>query len=307
MASIASIDTTTGSLVSVIVPCYNSERTIRRCLNSIINQQTSVSFDVTVVDSSTDQTPQIVQHEFPSVRLIHLATRTFAGAARNVGVRATEAPYCLMIDSDCVTNPDLIERMMARHRTGQYAAIGGSTANGTPRSLSGLIGYLAEFKEFMPEAPERVGATVPTANIAYRRETLERFGMFDDRMFMAEDILLHWKMHTAGECILFDPAIEVTHLNRTGWREVLAYQIPLGRSSAMARRLGSLRGTVLLNHRVLIVLMPFVRTARAAEWLARYDLKKFFLFLLIWPLYFLAMSFWSFGFFREARQQTVSQ
>jgi GT2 family glycosyltransferase len=212
-----------------------------------------------------------------------------------------------MIDSDCVTNPDLIERMIARHRTGQYAAIGGSTANGTPRSLSGLIGYLAEFKEFMPEAPERVSATVPTANIAYRRETLERFGMFDDRMFMAEDILLHWKMHTAGECILFDPAIEVTHLNRTGWREVLAYQIPLGRSSAMARRLGGLRGTVLLNHRVLIVLMPFVRTARAAEWLARYDLKKFFLFLLIWPLYFLAMSFWSFGFFREARQQTVSQ
>jgi GT2 family glycosyltransferase len=300
-----SIDKTAAPLVSVIVPCYNSERTIRRCLTSIINQETSVSFDITVVDSSSDQTPQIVEHEFPSVQLIHLESRTYAGAARNVGVRTTEAPYCLMIDSDCVASADLIERVMARHRTGHYAAVGGSIANGTPRSLSGLIGYLAEFKEFMPEASMRIVATVPTANVAYRRETLEQFGMFDESMFMAEDILLHWKMHTAGESILFDPAIEVTHLNRTGWREVLSYQVPLGRTSAMARRLGGLPGTVLLKHPMLIVLMPFVRTARAAEWLAKYDFKMFLLFLLIWPLYFLAMTFWSFGFLRGARQEQL--
>ena len=304
MASSESIDRTAGPLVSVIVPCYNSERTIRRCLTSIINQKTSASFDITVVDSSTDQTPQIVQSEFPSVRFIHLATRAFAGAARNVGVRATQSQYCLMIDSDCVASHDVVERMVARHRTGDYAAIGGSTANGTPRSLSGLIGYLAEFKEFMPEAPERIGATVPTANITYRRDKLERFGMFDEKMYMAEDILLHWKMHVAGECILFDPSIEVTHLNRIGWRQILSYQIPLGRSSAMARRLGGLPGTVLLSHHAMILLMPFVRTARAVEWLARYDRKLFLLFLLIWPFYFLAMSFWSFGFLKEARHNT---
>ena len=149
-----------------------------------------------VVDSSSDQTPRMVQREFPSVRLIHLEKRAFAGAARNVGIRATKAPYCLMIDSDCVARPNVIELMMARHRAGRHAAVGGSAANGTPRSLSGLIGYLAEFKEFMPQAPERVGATVPTANIAYKREKLEQFGMFDETMYMAEDILLRWRMHT---------------------------------------------------------------------------------------------------------------
>jgi hypothetical protein len=117
---------------------------------------------------------------------------------------------------------------------------------------------------------------------------------------MAEDLLLHWKMHSAGERIVFDPTIKVTHLNRTGWREVLSYQVSLGRASAMARRLGGLPGAFLLNHRVLILGLPFARTARAARWLARYDLNKFLLFLLIWPLYLLAMSFWAFGFFREA-------
>ena len=126
----SSIDKTVVPLVSVIVPCYNSERTIWRCLTSIINQQTSISYDVTVVDSSSDQTPRIVEREFPSVRLIHLEKRAFAGAARNVGIRATKAPYCLMIDSDCVARPKVIELMMARHRAGRHAAVGGSAANG---------------------------------------------------------------------------------------------------------------------------------------------------------------------------------
>ena len=151
----SSIDKTVVPLVSVIVPCYNSERTIWRCLTSIINQQTSISYDVTVVDSSSDQTPRMVEREFPSVRLIHLEKRAFAGAAGNVGIRATKAPYCLMIDSDCVARPNVIELMMTRHRAGRHAAVGGSAANGTPRSLSGLIGYLAEFKEFMPSAGAR--------------------------------------------------------------------------------------------------------------------------------------------------------
>ncbi len=299
MSSIDPLDTHKRPLVSVIVPCYNSERTITRCLAAVVNQQTSVSFDVTVVDSSSDHTPRIVEREFPSVRLIHLESRTYAGAARNVGLRATRAPFCLMIDSDCVARPDLIERMIVHHRAEHYAAVGGSLANGTPRSLSGLVGYLAEFKEFMPETKTRLVTTVPTANVAYRREALERFELFDEGVSMAEDILLNWKMHCAGERILFDPAIEVTHLNRTGWREVLSYQVRLGRSSAMARRLGALPGAFLLDHPLLIFLMPFGRTLRAARWLVRYDLNKFLAFLLIWPLYLVAMSFWSFGFLRE--------
>jgi glycosyltransferase involved in cell wall biosynthesis len=287
-------------LVSVIVPCYNSERTIRQCLGAILDQRTTFAFDVTVVDSSSDQTPKIVEREFPSVRLVRFDKRKFAGAARNAGVRATEAPYCFMIDSDCIAQPCLIERAMARHREAQYAAVSGSLRNGTPKSLSGIIGYLIEFKEFMPSAPERLAYGAPTANILYRREALERHGCFDEDMQLAEDILLNWKIHSSGERILFDPAIEATHLNRTGWPKTLSYQVALGRMSALARRRGGLPGKMLLAYPPLIALMPFVRTARAAEWLAKYDKKMFLLYLLIWPGYLLAALFWSYGFLEEA-------
>ena len=287
-------------IVSVIVPCYNSEQTIRRCLNAILRQHTSTPYDVIVVDSSVDGTPQIVEQEFPSVRLIHIESRTFAGAARNVGVRATGAPFCLMIDSDCLARPDLIERVMARHREGQYAAVGGSVANGTPRSLSGWIGYLMEFKELMPSTPMRLASSVPTGNSAYRREVFERYGYFDEDLWLTEDLLFNWKLFSAGEHLLFDPAIEVTHLNRTGWQNVLSYQIVLGRTSVTARKrgngLGSRSGNALIRYPILIALMPFVRVMRAAIWLAAYDRRSLLLFSLVWPAYLLAAAFWSFGF-----------
>jgi GT2 family glycosyltransferase len=291
--------------LTVIVPCYNSERTISSCLSAILSQQTSIPYDVIVVDSSKDRTAEIVATDFPSVRLIRLSKRTYAGAARNVGVRATRAPYCLMIDSDCIARPDLIERAMSRHSEGEYAAVGGALRNGTPRSLSGWIGYLIEFKEFMPTTPLRIEKGVPTANITYRREVLVGHGGFDEQMWLSEDILLNWKISSSGHLIIFDPAVEVTHLNRTGWETILTYQVHLGRYSAEARRRGGLPGGILLKYPVLVVLMPLVRTARAAEWFARHDRPVLLLFAFIWPLYLLAAIFWSYGFLESVLHPLV--
>jgi len=285
--------------ISVIIPCYNSERTIRLCLTAVVNQSTSIPFDVTVVDSSTDQTPRIVEQEFPSVRLIHLEHRTLAGAARNLGIQSTRAPLCLMIDSDCVAESDVIERFVARHREGDYAAVSGSLSNGTPKSLSGWVGYLIEFREFIPSAPMRLEKSLPTAGIAYQREIFERYGYFEEDLWPAEDLLFNWKLYSAGESLLFDPDIKVTHLNRTGWRAVLSHQLSLGRTSAVARDRSELPGGILLKYPPLVLLMPPFRLIRALRWFAKHDKQVLLMFLLIWPLYLMAATFWSFGFLSQ--------
>ena len=302
MLGIKMSDDAAKPLISIIVPCYNSEQTIRRCLAALISQDAPAPFELIVVDSSTDRTPEIVEREFLPARLIHLDKRTYAGAARNIGIRSSRGRYCLMIDSDCIAAPGLLGKVLARHSEGEYAAVGGSLANGTPGSLSGTVGYLIEFKEFMPAAPLRFEKSIPTANIAYRREVFDRHGFFDDDLWLGEDILFNWKVYSVGERILFDPAMAVTHLNRTGWREVLSYQTSLGRLSAEARRRGGLPGSFLLRSPVLVLVAPFGRTFRAARWLLACDRKTFALFMFIWPLYLLAASFWSFGFMQGAMQ-----
>lgn len=294
-------------IVSVIVPCYNSERTIRRCLTAILNQRTAVPYDIIVVDSSSDETPQIVAKEFPSIYLIRREQRTFAGAARNIGVQASGATLCVMIDSDCIADPDVIERMVKRHSEEEYAAVGGSVVNGTPRSLSGWIGYLMEFKELMPSTPLRLERNVPTGNAAYRREVFEQYGYFDEDLWLTEDLLFNWKLYRAGERLLFDPAIQVTHLNRIGWRNVLGYQVSLGSTAATARKRGDGLGfqgqDMLVRYPILVALMPFARLKNAVTWLAANDKSALLVFLLVWPMYLVAAGFWSFGFFRGIREE----
>lgn len=292
----------TDPLVTVIVPCYNSARTIRACLQSLLRQDTAVPFEILVVDSSEDETPQIVEREFPSVRLIRFPRRTFAGAARNAGVRASRSPFCLMLDSDCVAFPDMIERMLARHAEGAYAAVGGALRQESPMSAADWVAYHLEFREFMPACPRRTEASVPTAIIMYRREVFERHGGYDDDMRLSEDVLFHWGLHKAGERILFDPAIEVLHCKHARLGEMLAYQRDLGEWSARARNRAGLPVHTAIRFPPLAFTMPFVRLAKAARWLFRHDRRSLGVLCLRWPLYLAGAAIWSRSFFHEARK-----
>ncbi|MFQ5851206.1 MAG: glycosyltransferase family 2 protein, partial [Candidatus Binatia bacterium] len=88
--------------VSVIIPAYNAQATISACLSAVTPQAAVCGAEVIVVDSSSDDTPRIVARDFPSVRLFHLDSRTFASEARNIGVRQSAGEILCFIDSDCI-------------------------------------------------------------------------------------------------------------------------------------------------------------------------------------------------------------
>lgn len=298
----------------MVIPVYNGEATIAACLESIVSQSPPFDFEVIVADSSADLTAAIVEKQFPQVRLIRLGHRAYPGTARNAAIREARAGLLAMIDADCVAAPDLLERVVEAHSTGEYAAVGGAICDGTPGSASGLIGYLLEFREFIPTSPRREVFTIPTANICYRREVFERFGLFDD-VRASEDLLYNWRLSIAGERILFDPGIRVTHQNRVGWRKVIQYQRTLGKSSALARHrmnppfeviraypaLGWLM-PYLIRHPWLGVLVPPVRLARALVWLARHDLVLFLKLLVLSPGYLAGAFVWASAFVHALRE-----
>lgn len=299
--------------LSVVIPVYNGESTIAACLESILGQETPFDFEVIVADSSVDATASIVEERYPQVRLLRLGDRAFPGTARNAAIREARADLLAMVDADCIAAPDLLERLVEAHDTTDYAAVGGAICDGTPESASGLIGYLLEFREFIPTSPRREVFTIPTANICYRRDVFERFGLFDD-VRASEDLLYNWRLSIAGERILFDPSIRVTHQNRTGWRKVIQYQRTLGKSSALARHrmnppfeviraypaLGWLM-PYLIRHPWLGVLVPPVRLARALVWLVQYDFRLFLKLLVLSPGYLAGAYMWATAFVRALR------
>ena len=85
-------------VISVVIPCYNSEKFIFDCLSSLFNQKFDYDYELIVVDSSKDSTPDIIRDKFPSVKLLHFNSKTLAGKARNIGVKAAKSSIIAFTD-----------------------------------------------------------------------------------------------------------------------------------------------------------------------------------------------------------------
>lgn len=290
-------------LISVVIPSYNMRATIRHCLRSVLDQDLEAQYEIIAVDSSSDGTDDVIRLEFPQVLLLRLEGQTSVGQARNVGADKASGSFVAFTDADCIVARDWLRRMLWRHREGEYAAVGGSIANGTPRSLVGSAEHLFEFNEFLPQAPERLVANIPTCNICYRRSALDgaRFDVGPEGAYLgAEDLILNWGLARSGLKLLFDPAIRVVHLNRTRLGASLRHQHLLGQGSCWARKRTDIPGRIFVDYPVLGLALPYLRLARIVLRLSRIDRYAVLRFLALAPLIFLEASAWAAGFVREA-------
>lgn len=101
--------------VSVIVPCYNAEKYLCACLESVL-AQTMEDFDVWVVDDgSTDGTLGIARRFEARDGRVHVLHQENRGvcAARNAGLRRAEGTYVTFVDGDDLLARHALERMLA--------------------------------------------------------------------------------------------------------------------------------------------------------------------------------------------------
>jgi glycosyltransferase involved in cell wall biosynthesis len=289
-----------GLEASIIIPSYNSRRTVVRCLESVLDQQTEFRHEVIVVDSSSDGTDSIIRETFPGVRLLHSATRVSCGAARNLGVEGAGGELILFLDADCTVPRDWVQRMVsAMHDTNAHG-ICGSFANGTPRSISGTVGYFLEFFRFLgPRGATRPAALLVGGNSAYRKQIFRDAG-FPDRS-AGDDFDFSWRMAQRGLRLFVVPQIAVTHANRTGIRRVLHYQYALGQGAGRFRwssSPGIMRAlsafppaVVLLPPMVLVWIFTYV--------VARCKFSEAVRFLILSPLILVGSYAWGLGLLSE--------
>ncbi|MDQ3076898.1 MAG: glycosyltransferase [bacterium] len=94
--------------VSIIIPIYNGQLTLARCLASVITQSYSDFEIITVDNDSTDSTPQILkEYQHTDARIkIFLEKERSRGAARATGEKHALGEIIVMIDDDCVAYND---------------------------------------------------------------------------------------------------------------------------------------------------------------------------------------------------------
>lgn len=114
--------------LQIIVPVYNVERYIARCLDSVFSQQTKYSYLLVVInDGSPDHSGDIIARyaHHPNLKVITQENRGFSGA-RNRGLEQLYARYVMFLDSDDQLCPGAIESLLSTaYRTGADIVQGG--------------------------------------------------------------------------------------------------------------------------------------------------------------------------------------
>ena len=100
-------------LISVIVPVYNVEKYLNRCIDSILNQTFKQIEIILVNDGSTDNSPTICDEyceRYENIIVIHKENNRVA-AARNDGIKIATGKYISLVDSDDWIEPNMLEEM----------------------------------------------------------------------------------------------------------------------------------------------------------------------------------------------------
>jgi GT2 family glycosyltransferase len=222
--------------LAIVIVSYNARAELRRCLESIANQMDHVPTTIVVVDNgSQDGTAKMVGDEWPTVRFIQAGSNVGFARGNNVGIKATESEYVLLLNPDTILASDAIAvliRGLAAHPEAAAAGPRLVDAHGSAElSFGWTIGPLGELRQkivgtlyrqrwgpivhrveqMTREAGQR--EWVSGACLLVRRRDLEEVGLLDERYFMyTEDVDLCLALRKRGRAILFLPQAEVTHL-----------------------------------------------------------------------------------------------
>lgn len=225
--------------VTVSIVNWNTEDELRDCLQSVLSQNSGVSFEVTVVDNaSTDGSADMVESEFAGrVNLIRNDKNAGFGAAHNRSIKQSHGRYVLLLNPDCrmlqadvlsmmvdymdsnpdigmlgpkIFNPDGTIQFSARNFPTMFAAVFRHPLFGRLFPKNRFVrDYL--MTEWDHDQISDVGWLSGSA-LMVRRETFEQIGLLDERFFMyCEDVDWCKQAGDNGWRVVYYPKVSVSH------------------------------------------------------------------------------------------------
>ncbi len=197
---------------SVIIPAYNSEKTIAQTLNTLKNQNFPKNkYEIIVVDDgSTDKTVKISK-QFG----VKLFTNPHRGPAwqRNFGAKKAKGEIILFIDSDCVPSRNWLKEMTKPFNNKDIIGVSGTyrTLNKN-KIIARFEGYEIE-KRHKRMAQQKYIDFIGSYSAAYRKNIFLKFKGFDTSFPIAsgEDPELSFRIAKAGYKMVFNPKAFVYH------------------------------------------------------------------------------------------------
>src|SRR3989338_12645 len=199
-------------LFSVVVPAYNAQETLAKCLRSVYKQKFSDYEVIVVDDGSTDNTAQIASDFL--ARVIKQSPNVGPAAARNISIKASQGEIVVFIDADVAFRDDDALAKLAEVFKGRNDIAGViMIKDKVPLNPGPTPFYWALYKYYLWNKPAEYQTSFTTERSAVRREIFDSVGYFNEKYKKAdvEDFEFGYRLSEAGHKLLIVRDIKVMH------------------------------------------------------------------------------------------------
>jgi succinoglycan biosynthesis protein ExoA len=218
--------------VSVIVPCYNEQSTIRLLLEALCSQTfPRGEMEVVIADGmSQDGTRDAIavfQKDFPELE-VHVVDNPLRNipSGLNRAIEASRGDLIVRLDGHAKPYPDYVERCVLAHEAGLGDNIGGvweiqpGASTWTARSIAAAASHPIGVGDAMYRLAASAAEvdTVPFGS--YRRSLVERIGGYNESLLTNEDYEFNTRIRQANGRVWLDPAIRSVYFARPNFREL---------------------------------------------------------------------------------------
>jgi GT2 family glycosyltransferase len=213
---------------SIIVAVRNEIDHIEECINALYQQDYKEPYEVIIVDGmSTDGTADVLKKLQKKYHFTLIENPKFnAAAGRNLGIKNAKADYVAFIDSDAIAFTDWLSQIQKAFEKNKAAGVGGpdllpKNTNQTAQVIGIIMtspfargGSLNPSTQHALIDEERSVEHIPTCNVCYTKEILEKIGLFDEAFVKGQDLELNHRLIQAGYKLFYTPKIQVIHYRK---------------------------------------------------------------------------------------------
>ncbi len=185
------------TIISVIIPVYNSEKFIKETIESVLNQ-TYKDFEIIIIDDGSSDNSLKCVESFMKGTDIKVMKQNNSGpsSARNLGIKSALGKYRAFLDSDDIMMPDRLElqvRALEEDRN-----IGLVYTDLMTFNESGIV-YNSKKRYITPHSGSVLNRLlvenfITTSTVMVRKECLDNVGYFDEKLKHSEDYKMWLKI-----------------------------------------------------------------------------------------------------------------
>lgn len=195
-------------LVSVLIPAFNSERFIAKCVESVLGQNYGRVEVIVVDDGSTDGTREVLEH-YKELKVIS-QTNQGACVARNKALCAADGDYIKFLDADdfllaeaIALQVDAMKKLDANSMVyGDYII----HREGDVKAINNVV-----IQQEREQLPQLIMANILTSTPMHRKGLLKKVGGFDARFKSGQEWNLHVRLAAQGARFAYQPVKIYTH------------------------------------------------------------------------------------------------